>query len=72
MDFSMLNIFSVTKGERKYTFAVPQNAPYGEAIDSCFEVLMKLTEMQKEALDNLKKTDTSAALGAPVEPEVVG
>ena len=57
MDLSMLNVFAVAKGERKYVFSVPQGAPYGEAIDSCFEILTKLTEMQKQALDSLKKEE---------------
>lgn len=68
MDLLMTNVFSVKKENREYCFVVPHGAPYGEAIDSCFEVLAKLSEMQKEALDSLKKKEDEAT---PVTAEVV-
>lgn len=54
MDLSMNNVFSVVKGDKTYSFVVPHGAPYGEAIDSCFQVLAKLSEMQKAAIDAIK------------------
>lgn len=56
----MNSVFSVTKGDKTYSFVVPHGAPYGEAMDSCFQVLAKLSEMQKAAIDAIKPAEEKA------------
>jgi hypothetical protein len=59
MELMMQNVFTVVKGERSYSFIAPHGAPYGEAIDSCFEILVKLNDMQKDSIDKMKSSDDS-------------
>jgi hypothetical protein len=65
MELLSNNVFSVTKGNRAYNFVVPNAAPYGEAIDACFEVLMKLHDMQKEAIEKIKPLAPAAEEAVP-------
>jgi len=66
MDVFSQSVFSVTKGERTYQLVVPANAPFGEAMDSCFEILNKLSDMQKTALSAMQQQPAAEPVPEPV------
>lgn len=49
----------IVKGERKYSFLIPLGAPYGEVYDACHEIMMKITDLAKEAAEKAKQTAPS-------------
>jgi hypothetical protein len=50
-------IINVKKGDREYTFMMPSGAPFGEAYDSCFEVLQEIVMFSKQAVDNAQRRE---------------
>lgn len=56
MEVTARTVFTVAKGERNYEFFVPAGAPYGEALDACYETLAKIAQMQQVMIENSKPT----------------
>lgn len=51
--------FSVTKGERTYTFRAPADGNLGEAYDSAFQVLGEITRRIQESVQAAAPKDPS-------------
>ncbi len=69
MNFMINNVFSVTKGDRTYILSIPNGAPFGESIDFCFEVLERLSAMQKQVIDSSKPAESvEPTIMPPTEP----
>lgn len=49
----------IVKGERSYRFLIPMGAPYGEVYDACHEIIMKISELAKEAADKIKREESA-------------
>ena len=65
MNQQLIVKLEVVKGDNKYCMCIPMGAPLGEAYDAAFEFLKHLTEMSKQAVDQVKPVE-------PVAAEVVG
>ena len=61
----------VVKGERTFSFQMPNGSPYGEAYDAAYEVLNNIIELAKQAADTAKpKSPTDEPAATAVEAEV--
>lgn len=45
----------VEKNDKKFTFIMPVGANWGESYDACFECLMKIVELSKQAAEAMKQ-----------------
>ena len=45
----------VEKNDKKFTFVMPVGANWGESYDACFECLLKIVELSKQAADAMKQ-----------------
>jgi hypothetical protein len=72
MDINNLLFLEVVKGENKFTFSFGAGVPLGELYDAAFQILSKVDELCKEAVERAQK-EMEAKLGTPevVIPEVV-
>lgn len=50
----------IEKDKHLYQFIMPVGVSYGEAYDSAFEILNKITEMAKVAKDKAKREEEQA------------
>jgi hypothetical protein len=57
---SVVNII-VEKNNKKFTFGMPVGANYGESYDACFECLMKITELSREAAAQMEQKAPKAS-----------
>ncbi len=47
----------ITKNDRLYTFTMPVGAPFGEAYDVSYEVLLKIAELAKDGALSAKRVE---------------
>ena len=45
----------VGKNDKKFTFIMPVGANWGETYDACFECLMKIVELSKQAAESMQQ-----------------
>ena len=69
METEFKNVFSVTKNGKTYSFHVPDKAPFGEALDSLFEIITSLADMQKAAIEAFKPSAQDTVVTAQVTPD---
>ena len=60
MEIKSAIILEVEKNERLYQFVVPVGAPYGEAVDTAYEVFVKLSELAQENIQKAKEAKEKA------------
>ena len=60
MDLKSVILLEVVKNERTYRFEMPIGAPYGECYDVAFQVLGKISELSKEAVEKVAPTEDKA------------
>lgn len=47
----------VEKNGNNYSFSMPTGVSYGETYDACFEALMKVAELSKDAAEKAKRQE---------------
>jgi hypothetical protein len=57
MDLVSMVEMIVEKNGKKFTFSMPIGANWGETYDACFECLMKITELSRQAADAMKQVE---------------
>jgi hypothetical protein len=60
MEQKAIVVVEVTKNERLYRFELPVGAPFGEAYDSCFEILHEILSMAQKAKDSAKRQESES------------
>lgn len=60
MDQKAVVIIETVKNERVYRFELPVGAPFGEAYDSCFEMLNEILAMAQKAKESAQRSEEAA------------
>ena len=55
----------VEKNGKNFTFVMPVGANWGETYDACFECLLKIVELSKQAAENMKQKPADEAAMTP-------
>ena len=55
----------VQKEDRKFVFLIPDGSKIGEAYDAAFEILQKISDLGKEAVEKAKPVDAPVAECSP-------
>lgn len=50
----------IEKNGKKFTFIMPVGANWGESYDACFECLMKVLELSKQAAEAMEQKPSNA------------
>ena len=56
MDLLSTVTMVVEKNDKNFTFVMPAGANWGESYDACFECLLKIVELSKQAAESMKQT----------------
>lgn len=57
MNLKSCVVIEITKNERLYTFTMPVGAPFGEAYDVAYQVLLKIADLAKEGAASAKRVE---------------